>query len=509
MNNESSDVEIKIADSRLAFVQGKYEEALKLAKQALSEDPKNADAHQCAGNAYMSKSDLSSAINHYKKAVENDSDNGDRYFNLGYAYAADNQPVKALEMFAKADEVGSSPNVVGQLYKIMGMLCFDMHKYDDAVLNFIKSEKVIGIDMDILQRKALCYSMSGDTSAGIEVANQMKILAPTNYLGYRIAFNILLQEERFDEAENELDRAERFAKPTGELFADWTAYQTALYEQDGDKVHLNKALDKIFDGLCVAELDVDMVVQNYVNSAELYIQLENADMAIHCLNAAENPVESFNSEFAVKEVPEINEKRVGKPSKREIEHAILEVRRKYGDRHLEMIGREMTRNAGRSAPDIDKYITPLDDKPQEEEKLPTLPDDAKPTDSQEIKDRINRLYIAAYTIKKDTARIKMYASELASSPDNHSAYIGKYSLVKALKEEGHEKADEEYNDLIKYFRNQLIIDPTDMLALNFRVQCLVDLHRFDEAEQLCDMLSDQFAEPLREQIEKEKAGGDS
>lgn len=98
----------------------------------------------------MSKSDLSSAINHYKKAVENDSDNGDRYFNLGYAYAADNQPVKALEMFAKADEVGSSPNVVGQLYKIMGMLCFDMRKYDDAVLNFIKSEKVIGIDMDLL-----------------------------------------------------------------------------------------------------------------------------------------------------------------------------------------------------------------------------------------------------------------------------------------------------------------------------------------------------------------------
>ena len=81
MNNESSDVEIKIADSRLAFVQGKYEEALKLAKQALSEDPKNADAHQCAGNAYMFKAEYESAIEHYKKALEYDADNGDRYFN--------------------------------------------------------------------------------------------------------------------------------------------------------------------------------------------------------------------------------------------------------------------------------------------------------------------------------------------------------------------------------------------------------------------------------------------
>ena len=184
-----------IADSRLAFLQGKYDESLKLAKQALTEDEKSADAHQCAGNAYMSKADYESAIEHYKKALENDANNGDRYFNLGYAYASDNQPVKALEMFAKADEVGCSPNVVGQLYKIMAMLCFDMHRFNDAILNFIKSEKIIGIDMEVLQRKALSYSMSGDTIAGIEVANQMKMLAPTDYLGYRIAFNILLQEE--------------------------------------------------------------------------------------------------------------------------------------------------------------------------------------------------------------------------------------------------------------------------------------------------------------------------
>lgn len=204
----SDTVKLIVTDSRLAFMQGRYEESLRLAKQALDIDRKNPDAHQSAGNAYMSREDYESAIKSYKKAVEYDADNGDRYFNLGYAYATDNQPVKALEMFAKADEVGCSPNVVGQLYKIMGMLCFDLQRYDDAVLNLIKSEKIVGIDMDVLQRKALSYSMSGQTAAGIEVANQMKILAPTDYLGYRIAFNVLLQEERLEEAEKELDRAE-------------------------------------------------------------------------------------------------------------------------------------------------------------------------------------------------------------------------------------------------------------------------------------------------------------
>ena len=104
-----------IGDSKLAFIQGKYKESLNLAKNVLALDDTNSDAHQCAGNAYMSKADYESAIEHYKKAIENDADNGDRYFNLGYAYASDNQPVKALEMFAKADEVKQGSGILDKL----------------------------------------------------------------------------------------------------------------------------------------------------------------------------------------------------------------------------------------------------------------------------------------------------------------------------------------------------------------------------------------------------------
>ena len=79
------DANTLISNSRLAFIQGQYEVSLTLAKEVLLKEPKNPDAHQCAGNAYMSKADYESAIEHYKKAIENDADNGDRYFNLGYA----------------------------------------------------------------------------------------------------------------------------------------------------------------------------------------------------------------------------------------------------------------------------------------------------------------------------------------------------------------------------------------------------------------------------------------
>ncbi|MGO5087695.1 tetratricopeptide repeat protein [Oscillospiraceae bacterium LCP25S3_F9] len=500
-------VKIIISDSRLAFMQGRYEESLRLAKQALDIDRKNPDAHQCAGNAYMSREDYESAIKAYKKAVEYDADNGDRYFNLGYAYATDNQPVKALEMFAKADEVGCSPNVVGQLYKIMGMLCFDLQRYDDAVLNLIKSEKIVGIDMDVLQRKALSYSMSGQTAAGIEVANQMKILAPTDYLGYRIAFNVLLQEERLEEAEKELDRAERFANPDGEVFSDWVAYENARYELDGEKDHLYKAIDKLYEGLCVVPPDVDFAVQSYLNAAEIYVTLENADMAIHCLNAAENPVQSYNMGFSVKEMPELVPGPSGRPSEREINHAVEAVRRRYGDRRLETMGREMTAKARRSTPDADKYMTPVEQK--EETVSFHMDEGAQATYSEEILDRIYRLYVAAYTMKNDTVCIKAYASKLANSSDPHSQYIGKYSLVKALKAEGYEQAEEEYRSLLVFFRNEMIKDPSDLMALSFRVQCHIDLGEYDEAERLCDLLSDEFKKPLLEKIREAQTGGDT
>lgn len=509
MANLNENVDMLIADSRFAFMQGKYKEALSLAKNAIELDNKNADAFQCAGNAYMSTADYSAAIDAYKKAVECEPDKGDRYFNLAYAYATDNKAADALAMFAKADEVGCSPNVVGQLYKIVAMLCFDMRKFDDAIINFIKAEKIIGIDMDILQRKALSYSMSGQTSAGIEVANQMKVVAPTEYLGYRIAFNILLQEDRLEEAEKELDRAERFAKPTADIFADWVAYQNARFKLDGDPKHLLDAVRKINDSLCVLQPSAEDAAAAYLNAAEIYVQLENADMALNCLHAAENPAVSYNEGFSVIERSDIDVRTASRPSEREIAHAIDAVRRKYGDRRLEAMGREMTRKTVRSSSGAEEQLTPLAAEPESPADTYRIDDDAKVVFDQEKQDQLFRLYLSAYTLKKDIPHIKTYASKLANSTEQHNKYVGKYSLVKALKDEGDPNYKDEYQSLLRFLRNSMIKDPSDLMAVSFRIQCLIDLGQFDDAEKLCGMLSDELAKPLREQIISAKAGGDS
>ena len=499
-NNET--VESLVADSRMAFIQGKHDQALFLANKAIKLDENNADAYQCAGNAYMSKAEYDQAVKAYKAAVKCDKNNGDRYFNLGYAHAAANQQSDALAMFAKADEIGCSPNVTGQLYKIMAMVCFDMKRYEDAVINFIKAEKIIGIDMDILKRKAISYSMTGDTSTAIEVANQMKILAPTDYIGYRVAFEILLQEERFEEAEKEFDRAERFSKLKYELFFDWVVYRTSQYKIDGDKSHLEKALEKLHEGLCVLKPEVSEVIDSYINAAELYVQLENAEMALNCLRAAENPIYSYNEGFSIIDTPDLEKKAEGRPSEREISHAIEAVRRKYGDRRLEAMGKEMLRNTRFSTDDAEKYTTPLSDKENETKIDYHLDSSIKAQYSIDKLDQINRLYVSAYTLKKDNALIRTYAAKLANSQDLQNKCIGKYSLVKAMMDEKNDKAEEEYRLFMKFLRNESIKDPSNLSVHTFRIQCHIDLGEYDEAENLCNMLSDKLKAPLMEQIQK-------
>ena len=154
-------------------------------------------------------------------------------------------------------------------------------------------------------------------------------------------------------------------------------------------------------------------------------------------------------------------------------------------------------------------MTPIPEKKETENTVYKLDKNAKADYSQERFDRIYRLYVAAYTMTSDTSNIKFYASKLANSPNQQSKYIGKYALIKAMKEEGYENINEEYQAFLKYLRNVLIVDPTDMLAISLRVQCYLDLGQFDEAEKLCRMLSENLRNPLLEKIREAKAGGES
>ena len=186
-------VEGIIADSHLAFLNQENETALNLARKAISLAPKNANAYKCAGNAYMSLGDYNKAVKNYILAVKYDSNNGNRYYDLGFALATNEKAADAIKNLAKADELGCSPENTVQLYNLLGIICFDIGRYKDALVNLEKAEQIIGVDMDIMKRKVIIYGMKNDIRNGLLTTNQMKLVAPSDYTGYQLAFKLPCQ----------------------------------------------------------------------------------------------------------------------------------------------------------------------------------------------------------------------------------------------------------------------------------------------------------------------------
>jgi tetratricopeptide (TPR) repeat protein len=506
MSDKSTKIEELLADARLAFMNGQNEKALEISNKAINLAPNNADAYQCAANAYMSLERYDSAIAQYTEAVKYDSDNGNRYFNLGYALATVEKLADALKNLAKADELGCTPDNTIQLYTILGIICFDIGRYDDAIVNFGKVEQLVGIDIEIMQRKAIIYGIKNEIKKGLQVANGIKLIAPSEYLGYQLAFNLLCQANRFDEAGKELTKAKKWTNVSLDYFSDCVSLELQLYTKDKDEKHFHSALSLLDTTLKTFKPTVNQVFDCYINSAEIYLQLENPEKTIECINAAQNPVDSFNLGFEIITPDYSHKELTDYDIEVMIESDKAEIEEKFGDYGLAELAESIEPDEFGNR----DYFTDTTDSvtDTEEDKSYKLDNSEKLDLTQDEKDRINRLFIGAYTLQKDFSGVVKYSEILQSSTNIQSQYIGKYSETNALKELNSPDYRLKYEELIKYFKKQMIIDATDILAVTFRIQCYIDIGLYEDAQHMCNLLSPEIKEPLLNKVNEAKLGGD-
>ncbi|WP_028521165.1 tetratricopeptide repeat protein [Ruminococcus flavefaciens] len=493
-----------MADSRFAFMNGQYREALNLAKEAIQLASKEADAYQCAGNACMSLEDYDNAIDYYKKALKLEPNNGNRYFNLGYAYASAEKAGESVKNLAKAEELGCTPENTVQLYNLLGIICFDIGRYNDALVNLSKAEAIIGIDMDIMRRKAIIYGMKNDVRKGLEVCNQMKLIAPSEYTGYQYAFRLLCQAGRLEAAKRELSIAARYAAPSMDYYMDCVSLELRTYEQDKDNEHMKKSLALLVKALDTLRPSVKEVAETYISAAELWLQLEDADRTIECLNAALNPVSSFNHGFEI--VPkDYSEIRLTEYDVEEmIENDRIRIENELGEYGLEELADSIDPDEEGSR-DFLTVIGSEEEAPEEEYKLDGNSSYELTPDNT---DQVNRLYVGAYTLKSDFAKVIDYARKLQSSESAHNRYIGIYSEANACMKLGTEDYKQKYEETIKFFRNAMIKDPSDITAVTFRIQCCTDIGEYGEAEQLCNLLTPEIRKSFLEKVKEAKGGGE-
>ena len=494
-----------LADSRLAFLNQQNDIALNLANKAIKLEYNNADAYKCAGNALMSLERYDEAIKNYSLAVKYDANNGNRYYDLGFALATNEKLADALKNLSKADELGCIPENLIQLYNLLGIICFDIGRYDDALINLSKSEQLVGVNLDILQRKAIIYGIKNDIRNGLQIANQIKLVAPSEYIGYKLAFKLLVQAKRLDIAKIELQKAAKYTTPTMDFYFDQMTYELENYNVDKDKAHFHKALEIIETALKTVKPEVTSLIESYINAAEIYLQLENADKTIECLNAAQVPVDAYNNGFTILDLT------LAPPADLD-EYAIEEMieadREKLAEEYDEYEFEELFENTEPNEDGEREFFTEIEEEPQETT-VPFKVDDSEEYElSSDNKDQINRLFIGAYTLKKDFEKVIEYARVLQASEDSSNVYIGKYTEANALKEMNSPDANAKYDEIIKFFTNASIKDPTDITAVTLRVQCYIDIGNYTEAEEVCNLLAKEIREPLLKKITEIKSGVD-
>lgn len=499
-------IEFLISDSQLAFLNQQNETALELANQAIALDGKNPDAYKCAGNALMSLERYDDAIKNYRLALKYDPANGNRYFDLGFALATNDKLADALKYLAKADELSCSPENMIQLYNLLGIICFDIGRYEDSLVNLEKAEQLAGVNVEILQRKAIIHGIRNEIRKGLEVSNQIKLVAPSEYLGYQLAFNLLVQTKRLETAAVELKKAARFAKPTMDLYFDQMTLELELYKQDKDQIHFHRALEIIASSLKEIRPTIGNAVDSYINAAELYLQLENPDKTLECLNAAQSPATAYNNGFEI--IDEIIE---APPALDDYDIEMMmeadreEMESKYDEYELQT----MFDYAEPDEYGEVEFYTELteEEAPAEETEIFSLDESEAYTIPTEKVDQINRLYIGAYTAKKDYGKVIEYARILQAGEGVQNTHLGKYAEVNAYLLMGSSEASAKYAEAIKFFRNAMIKDPTDLVAVTFRIQCCIDIGDYAEAERICRLLSAEVRKPFLEQIEQAKSGG--
>lgn len=495
-------IEQLLADSRLAFLNQQNDVAFNLANRAIKLQNSNADAYKCAGNALMSLERYDEAIKYYNLAVKYDASNGNRYYDLGFALATNEKLADAIKNLAKADELGCIPENAIQLYNLLGIICFDIGRYDDALINLSKAEQLIGANLDILQRKAIIYGIKNDIRNGLNVANQIKLIAPSEYLGYKLAFKLLVQSKRLDKAKVELQKAAKYATPTMDFYFDQMTCELENYKLDNDKSHFHKSLEIIDTALKTIEPEFTGVVESYINAAEIYLQLENADKTIECLNAAQSPALAYNNGFAIIDVP------LTPPA--EIDEYAIEKMLEADREKLEELGEyafdELVENASSNEDGELQFLTEIEEEPEEVKSSFKLEESEQYEISIDNMDQIYRLYVGAYTIKRDFEKVIEYARILQGREGIQNTYVGKYTEVNALKEMGSDAATAKYEAAINFFRNAMIKDPTDIMAVTFRIQCYIDIGNYEEAEGVCNLLTKEVKETFLEKIKKAKSG---
>lgn len=295
------------SEAQMAFANGRYDIAVNMCKKAIQLESNIVEIYTLAGNACLVQNQMEEAEQFFKQAIVLDMYVGERYFDLANSLFGQQRLSEALENYAKAVQLGCRDEVMQKIYYLMGVINqVDQKNYKDALLNFEKSEKIQGVNVDqtdILLKKIQIYVEQRRFEKAENCAVQLKILVPSEFQSYQLLFQLYLEQKKTSEADSVLKEAEENVVLDSEIKIeisfDRAMLSCFLAEQNLDemKKHYEKALEQL------AELDKSGLLSKkdkcevLITSSEIYMKLQQCDMAMKLASIAVSYTESELVEY--------------------------------------------------------------------------------------------------------------------------------------------------------------------------------------------------------------------
>ena len=198
------------------YWQGKLDEAMAEYRAAIDIDPENAQAHQLLGIAYAWKGEIQPALEHFQIAYKKEPNRADVNMNLGSTYGALNDYENALFHFRRAVELEPRHPLylyqLGSLYEFLGR---------DALAkeSFRKSLKLYSYYEEAILALAVLSEKLGETARAKGYYNKALSLKPGDSIARLRLVNLLLKQNKFDEADQIIQRAFLIAPVSNEGLA--------------------------------------------------------------------------------------------------------------------------------------------------------------------------------------------------------------------------------------------------------------------------------------------------
>ena len=487
-----------LSEAKMLFFKGEFDKALETSKKAIHESPKNEDAYLLAGQVALSLNDANAAAQYYNDLVRVNP-RGDYFYLLGYAQTMNDDGMNAIINFEKALHLGCSAKYKGNIYKMMAMLNVEMGKFEDGLKNIENASAFIGLDLDLLKSRFLCYSGLEDYKNAVASCNQMKLISPSSYEAYSMSFEILMLLEIYEEAKNELMRAYKSVSPLPQQYYDDKVKYVILTKTKGEAENftdevMNEVLhvySEALDNLYKTSLDCDNAFSIILRGAQTYLQKKDGRNALRLARLLWDIPSTIKRKESLLEYKEKTEE---------------ELEETYNTEFFNTLGTLTYDERSEEFEKVKERLTPLDaiaqsiSKTDQENEFDIT---FKLNDDQ--KEIIWGIELSAYDLLNDYESELKTAQFLKKSQNINSSYLGKYSVLRCQKLLNSENWRKDYENAIVFWKEKRMMNPDDILALPYQIRCLIDLGSFEEAERLINKLPAHSGTMLTEILNEEKS----